>query len=248
MFNRSISIVVALSFVLVFFCKKEEVPLVTTLSEDFFVFTNTGLHLREKADRNSESLGLISRGTEVKILGKTDTKEKIEGMDGTWWNVEADGKKGFMFSAYISRYKPAKTECQSFESYLEGSIGKIEKGNGSLDRIEAKKDKACDSPEQMENCKETIEFLAKSGIEGSVIHGHEWMKEEIFFPGMSDTEGYLLLRDCCGDREKPFTFQQFQDALDRNKPLPEKNDDVFYQSCFAKRKPGGLILGHESGL
>jgi hypothetical protein len=216
-------------------------------SEAYYIFTKTSLNLRAQGDKNSASLGQIPRGSQLKVLEKSGNSETIEGMAGNWWKVEVDGKTGFMFSAYISRYKPSPKECYAISNYLNDIYGEIKEGNSNLVRYKHEKNKACDIMDEMESCKATEDFELKSGVSGKLTFGHEWMNEEISFPGMADTEGYLLLRDCCGDKEKPFTYQQFMDVLDKGKKFPEMEAE-FYQTCSAKRKSGGLVLGQESGL
>ncbi len=51
------------------------------------------LHLRENADRNSQSLGRYFNGTQFEILGET----------GNWMHVRlGDGKSGYFLGEYVS--------------------------------------------------------------------------------------------------------------------------------------------------
>lgn len=231
-----------------FHCKKETSDFGQTSQENYFVFVKSNLNLRAKPDKNSDSLGKISRGSELKVLEKGNGIEKIEDMQGSWWKVQVNDKTGYMFSAYISRYKPTQKECHNIQGYLEEIYGEIKEGNANLTSFKAEEHPSCKTVEAMEKCRKNTDFSLKNGIDGTLVLGHEWGREEIYFPGMSDTEGFLLLRDCCGGNpEKPLSYSEFKESLDTGKELPEYHD-IFYQQCVAKRRAGGLILGQESGL
>ncbi|MBR4450656.1 MAG: protein kinase [Clostridia bacterium] len=55
------------------------------------------VHLREKPDKSSKSLGMLSRYTPVEILGK----------EGKWNKVSFDGKTGYVSAEYTSEKKPS---------------------------------------------------------------------------------------------------------------------------------------------
>lgn len=65
-----------------------------------FVNASAGLNLRDKAGMDGNVIALIPDGTEVKILGK----------DGTWYQVEYDGKTGYCAGEYLKGSKGSSSD------------------------------------------------------------------------------------------------------------------------------------------
>lgn len=215
--------------------------------EKLFIYTKTNLHLREQADKNSKSLGLLERGVEIDLIEKTTVKhEAAEGIPGEWWKVESKGMTGYVFSGYLSKFRPTKQECHGIEGYLKDVYGELDEKNTNMSQFKREEGKCNEDHQDMESCKITMDFTLKNGIDAKLQFGHEWMGEEVFFPGIRDQEAYLILRDCCG-KEKPFTYKQFMEALDAGKKIPPFEMEYF-QECKASRAPGGIKLGQDSGV
>lgn len=230
--------------------KKQEVTLelFSDKPDHYFVYTLTVLNVRDKPSREGVPFGKLERGTEVKLLEKTNVKETIEGIPGEWWKIEVYGKEGYVFSGYLSRYKLTKEECNSFRHYLWEMFGPFDNTNTKLTNFQSSQNDSCDIPEEIMACKDSISFtIPQVGIEYSQESGFEWMNEEVFFPNMEPQEGFLLLRDCCRGEKSTITYTQFMDMLQKGKPIPEFTDPI-YTLCSVKKKGNGLVLGTSSAL
>ena len=62
----------------------------------------TGLHLREKPDRNSRSLALLPYGTRVTLLARSGKFESVSGKKGEWVQVSAAGSAGYVFYGFLT--------------------------------------------------------------------------------------------------------------------------------------------------
>lgn len=227
-------------------CKKKETK--TLISNDvYYVFTVKDLNLRSQPSLDSDSLALLPRGTVIKVLEKTNNYNSVDGITSNWWKVEANGKTGYLFSGYISRYPPPKESYGSLYSYLTEFYGELNSENPNVVNYK-KKETPCDEVENVEACGSEESFQIKTlGIEVLQKIGYEWGTEEIFFPDITEIEGFLLLQDCCRSEEGTFSYSQFKDMLDKNVPIPEFHG-VTYLRCEVKRKENGLILSTTSGL
>lgn len=227
-------------------CKKKEAESIIS-TEKYYVFTTNNLHLRAQPNANSESLALLPRGTELKVLEKTNETLTVDGITSNWWKVEAKGKTGYLFSGYVSRYSPSKKECHSLMGYLTELYGELNENNPNVKNYK-KTEKPCDHIQNAEACGRDETFkIEPFGIEVSQKIGYEWGEEEVFFPNMQDIEGFLLLRDCCHQENKFITYTQYKNMLEKGVPIPEFQE-IFYLTCKVKRKGNGLVLETASGL
>lgn len=228
-------------------CKKENSSKNFISNDKYYVFTTNNLNLRAEPNSNSESLSLLPRGTELKVLEKTNETITVNGITSNWWEVEANGKTGYLFSGYVSRYPPSKKECHSVIQYLTENFGELNEKNPNVKNYK-KTEKPCDAIENAEACGSDESFrIEPYGIEVSEKIGYEWGEEEIFFPDMQDIEGFLLLRDCCNQDNKFITYTQYKNMLEKGEPIPDFQE-TFYLTCKVKKKEKGLILGTASGL
>jgi Bacterial SH3 domain len=96
-----------------------------------YVVAASGLRFREKADANSTVLATIPFGDSVKtdgamgelwqIMEKTPKNVfKVENISGFWQKVVYKGKKGFVFSGFVSQYYKPETVTASHIFLEEG--------------------------------------------------------------------------------------------------------------------------------
>lgn len=61
-----------------------------------------GLTMREQPGTTSKSIAVIPNGSIVKILNKGDVEETIAGKTSSWYEVEWNGYKGWVFGGFLS--------------------------------------------------------------------------------------------------------------------------------------------------
>lgn len=93
--------------------RRAEVP------EELVVAAKGGLNLREKPDSKSARLFTVPDGATVSLLERTETVEKIGGIDGKWVKISWDGKTGYAFDRFLkpSGYVPRRAGCTPFMLY-----------------------------------------------------------------------------------------------------------------------------------
>ena len=73
-----------------------------------YVTAVSGLTLREEPNLQSSKLLVMPLGTKVKLLSHEDKiTMNVGGIDGGMDNVEYNGKTGFVFNGFVSRYAPS---------------------------------------------------------------------------------------------------------------------------------------------
>lgn len=88
-------------------------------NDDFaYVLTNSGLILREKPDVKSKGIILISYNSKVKILNKQIKDDFINGLKASWYQVIYNNKSGYVFSAFLTEFKPFNDE-QILGEYIQ---------------------------------------------------------------------------------------------------------------------------------
>ncbi|MCX7998684.1 MAG: SH3 domain-containing protein, partial [Leptospiraceae bacterium] len=98
----------------------------------YYVYPKSGLNLRSQPSIGSKSIGLLSRGAEIKVLEKTNQAFSADGISSNWWKVEVKGKTGYLFAGYVSRYPPPKKACSSIVDYLAEFYGEFNNKNPNI--------------------------------------------------------------------------------------------------------------------
>jgi murein DD-endopeptidase MepM/ murein hydrolase activator NlpD len=73
----------------------------TAKKENKYVFISTGLRMRSEPTLAGEFLVLVPYETEVVVTGYSKTKDTIDGFTDFWAETSFDGKKGWLFNAYL---------------------------------------------------------------------------------------------------------------------------------------------------
>lgn len=59
------------------------------------------LRVRSEPDNASELITMLRTGTIIEILSSTANEETIEGKTGRWYQVQYQGRRGWVFGPYI---------------------------------------------------------------------------------------------------------------------------------------------------
>ena len=161
--------------------------------DELFIHAGSGLVLRKTADAKGAKLQTLSYGDAVKVL-KTDFKKKPHAVEefkgfsikGFWVKVStADGKEGYVFDGYLSKYRPMVKVIDDTDSgyslaefYLLGNT--------------EKKGEKVDLPKS-ETRYERYKQLYKNGAEVEIDNGEGGSAQKITFQkGITVEEAYLI--------------------------------------------------------
>jgi hypothetical protein len=149
----------------------------------YFVVAPSGLILREKPDTKSNKLGLIRYNSIVKVTRVTKYQEKISGLHNKWVQIQYNGKSGYIFSGFLSRYEGPPLDCRSIQKYLENVYGSLPEpqiisNNQSRESDGYQKEKR---------------FKINNNITYVVIEYFESQTEKLIFKDLSFQEAYLIL-------------------------------------------------------
>jgi hypothetical protein len=72
---------------------------------EMWINAKSGLNLRESSTTNSDIIDTIPFKERVIIIDKDKLITEIDGLVNTWYKVEWNSKKGWVFGAYLSLYK-----------------------------------------------------------------------------------------------------------------------------------------------
>jgi hypothetical protein len=95
-------------------------------NDQTWVHAAKGLTLRETPDPKGKPLGLLAYGSEVKILETAKPEhahvaEKYQGWElkGHWIKVDAEGKRGYVFDAYLAPFPTIAEEPEEGREELD---------------------------------------------------------------------------------------------------------------------------------
>lgn len=74
--------------------------------KDYFVIVNKNSHsMRVRPVKTANLVYRLKKGQKIKVLGRTEEKEKIASFNGYWWElITEDGVKGWSYDSYLSVY------------------------------------------------------------------------------------------------------------------------------------------------
>lgn len=97
--------------------------------DQVFVHAPNGLNMRTKAEASAAKIATLPYGTKVKVLSKDYSQLEIKDFGGfpihdIWYKVDYQGKKGYVFGGYISRFPPVgeKLKTPTIGSYIKESL------------------------------------------------------------------------------------------------------------------------------
>jgi SH3-like domain-containing protein len=73
-----------------------------TAYQEVKVDASAGLTMREQPGTSSKSIVVIPNGSTVKILNKGNLEENIAGKTASWYEVEWNGNKGWVFGGFLA--------------------------------------------------------------------------------------------------------------------------------------------------
>ncbi|WP_246836785.1 SH3 domain-containing protein [Leptospira kmetyi] len=99
------------------------------------VNANGGLYLRDGAGQKNSTVRLLPNGTRVKIIGRSDKTETLNGKKGNWVEVEGLYKKGWVFDAYLENVSNADS-LVAYQKYLDslktGELSSLQKAENQF--------------------------------------------------------------------------------------------------------------------
>lgn len=94
-------------------------PLSMIAQKPHYVLAPSGLNMRATSNPSSAKIQTVPVGAEVEWLEAPASKDmEIDGLDGGMAKVKYQGKVGYMFSGYLSKY-PAPKPYMGTEKYVE---------------------------------------------------------------------------------------------------------------------------------
>jgi hypothetical protein len=77
-----------------------------------------GVRVRQNANLEAQTLGMLERGDAVEVVDRSGVKEKIGGLEDWWYRVKRarDGLEGWAYGAYLDL---AEKQGYIIEPYVE---------------------------------------------------------------------------------------------------------------------------------
>ncbi|WP_246846799.1 SH3 domain-containing protein [Leptospira barantonii] len=99
------------------------------------VNANGGLYLRDGAGQKNSSVRLLPSGIRVKIIGRSEKAETLNGKKGNWVEVEGLYKKGWVFDAYLENVSNTDS-LVVYQKYLDslktGELSSLQKAENQF--------------------------------------------------------------------------------------------------------------------
>jgi hypothetical protein len=76
------------------------------------------LRVRADASSRSEVLSHIRTGVVVEIIARSDSEDTIEGETGSWYRINYDGLKGWVFGSYLEIFD-SRAKAEQFAGRME---------------------------------------------------------------------------------------------------------------------------------
>lgn len=157
----------------------------------WYVAAQSGLRLRKLPDPNSETLTTVPYGQaiEIKIPEYSENMRQYtftyesEGFQGSWWETTYQGKKGYIFSAFLFPVPPPKKEHYTLFQYTSSS-GE----NGIPVTIKKHQNHDGDAPFSI------IKHLTRSGISYTEASALEYASVIYSLPGFDLEQAFHLIR------------------------------------------------------
>lgn len=84
------------------------------------------VRMRESGNINAGVLDILDVGTEVRILGKSESKQVAGRYEDYWYNIEYDGKTGWCFGEYVSSAAELQNRLKSrFDNFIKSGESDI---------------------------------------------------------------------------------------------------------------------------
>ncbi|MCP4131951.1 MAG: SH3 domain-containing protein [bacterium] len=69
---------------------------------------STRMNVRKQATMKSKIIGVLRKGAVIKVVGKSESLQKINGRNGFWYKFNFKNKTGYVFGGYLTEYVPVK--------------------------------------------------------------------------------------------------------------------------------------------
>lgn len=84
-----------------------------------YVYAYNGLNLRAEPSTNSRVVEKLDHADEVEVIQVMSESKEIDFRNSNWIEVDAYGKKGYLFGGYLSAVEPMYLDADSFDCDVE---------------------------------------------------------------------------------------------------------------------------------
>ena len=83
----------------------------------YYILARSGLVVRSEPSLTGKKIGLLEYNTNIKVKKITDETLVVSGIKNKWVEIKNNGKKGYVFSGFLSRYKGARNKIKGHMSW-----------------------------------------------------------------------------------------------------------------------------------
>lgn len=87
--------------------------------DELYVYAYNGLNLRAEPSTSSPVVEKLDHSDEVKVLQVLPERKEIDFRQSSWIEVDAYGKKGYLFGGYLTAVEPMYLDAESFDCDAE---------------------------------------------------------------------------------------------------------------------------------
>lgn len=199
-------------FFSVFICKI--IPYAET-KENYYVLIKSGLSLRKKPSINSKKIGTLKYNSQIKIIKETEKISTFEEIEDNWVEINYKGKKGYIFSGYLSRVKGPNYNIRSLKKYADSTfkrVGKSKFGSKCSD----------------DYCYDHRIYKYSGNIVYIKYYPLKFSKDQLTISGISHREAFLIMRNL-DSRFSKFVYSKNDGLRCR---YQENDDCTKYGECF----------------
>ncbi len=89
-----------------------------SITSNWAVVTSPLLRVRDQPDNQAQVLSHIRMGAIVEVLTKSQNTDTVEGQVASWYRVNYEGLKGWVFGSYIEVFE-TQAQAQAFAAKLQ---------------------------------------------------------------------------------------------------------------------------------
>ncbi|MCU0848616.1 MAG: SH3 domain-containing protein [Spirochaetes bacterium] len=149
-----------------------------------YVFSVSGINLREEPSTTSKVLELVPYGTKLTVLETINKPQEVDNFKGSFAKVTYRGKTGYLFDGFLSSLPAPDLKKQgNLDSYAAKYLGKGKKKSGTVTAY-------------------------PDNIVHEIIQAEGYYGHKLSVPGIRLSEGFLLLRAIASSMNTGFTGKE----------------------------------------
>lgn len=196
-------------------------------AQRFYCWAIEGLNIRDKPSPTGKVLGKLKYGESLDIdLRKTEFSNYYEELflvgeledmsadinfSGSWYYIDYEGTKGYIFGGYLSRYPPFEIQKIGDEIICEHLNGYLKRNYNLISHSIAEFDSSYHD-------NQVRTFVFKEGIMMIDSNSDKGMGYDLIFSGMTMNEALLLIK---------FDFQLFKLQKNKLRSTVLEGDDYY---------------------